>query len=210
MCVLHIQVSKCQFRPISGQNRPQRPNRPNLPDLRRPNRQSSPNRPPVLQTGNDLVGFEIEEDTPVGTAVYTLKAVDPEGAPVLYTISDYNGDHFSINKETGVITLKTPLDREEEDELEVIFTINDLTTIETFQRRVKVIDKNDNRPRFSQTVYNFDVDETVPVDTRLFMQIVVTDEDQGENSRIKLTCVQEDSPDACETFDIKEQVSNVD
>ena len=87
-----------------------------------------------MQPGNDLERFQIKENTPVGEAVYTLKGVDPKGMclfkififrkrliniclhftgrQVFYTIS---GDNFSVDRVTGVITLKTPLDRERKD-----------------------------------------------------------------------------------------------
>ena len=58
----------------------------------------------------------------MGSVVYTLQGIDPEGANVLYTIS---GDHFSVNRNTGVITLRAPLDREVEDLLDVVVTIQD-------------------------------------------------------------------------------------
>ena len=74
-------------------------------------------RLPFLQEGNDLDGFQINEDTSVGSTVYTLKGIDPEGVKVTYWIS---GDHFSANRETGVITLRSPLDRENEDLIEVV------------------------------------------------------------------------------------------
>ena len=77
-------------------------------------------RLPYLQEGNDLVNFQINEDTPVGSIVYTLKGIDPEGVKVTYTIS---GDHFSVTRETGVITLRAPLDREVEELIEVVVTV---------------------------------------------------------------------------------------
>ena len=106
-------------RPIQDQIRP---NRPPLPELNRPERQPPSNSPPYLQAGRDLLNFEITEDTAVGSVVYTLQGIDPEGANVLYTIS---GDHFSVNRNTGVITLIAPLDREVKDLLDVVVTIQD-------------------------------------------------------------------------------------
>jgi len=67
------------------------------------------NRPPVLVQGGDLRNWEIYEDTPVGSTVYTLVGQDPEGSKIFYTIS---GDYFSADINTGVVTLKKPLDRE--------------------------------------------------------------------------------------------------
>ena len=68
------------------------------------------------------MGFEIREDTPVNAEVYTLKAQDPEGSKVYFTIS---GDYFSVNRESGVIQLKESLDREALDAVEVVITIQD-------------------------------------------------------------------------------------
>ena len=73
-----------------------------------------------MQEGNDLVNFQIDEDATVGSIVYTLKGIDPEGVKVTYTIS---GDHFSVTRETGVITLRAPLDREVEELIEVVVTV---------------------------------------------------------------------------------------
>ena len=67
-----------------------------------------------------MVNFQIDEDATVGSIVYTLKGIDPEGVKVTYTIS---GDHFSVTRETGVITLRAPLDREVEELIEVVVTV---------------------------------------------------------------------------------------
>jgi len=142
--------SRPQRPPLRPQGPPVRPSqsrRPPLPDLRRPERQ--PSQRPFLQPGNDLERFQIKENTPVGEAVYTLKGVDPKGRQVFYTIS---GDNFSVDRVTGVITLKTPLDREKKDLLDVRVTIEDeeFENLIPFRRQIKVVDVNDNAPRFSQ------------------------------------------------------------
>ena len=65
-------LAEGQFRAPGG--RPQRPLKTQpLPELVRPERQPPANRPPLLQEGHDLVGFQINEDTPVGSVVYTLQ-----------------------------------------------------------------------------------------------------------------------------------------
>ena len=69
------------------------------------------NRPPEFLPGGDLNGLVVNENTPVGTIVYTLKAKDPEGQRVFYYIS---GDSFSVDKDSGAVKLIKPLDREEE------------------------------------------------------------------------------------------------
>ena len=135
---------------------PPNQNRPPLPELNRPPRQ--PNQPFLLK-GFDLVDFEIPEDTPVGSEVYTLKASQPSGdrenERILYTIS---GDYFTvdinsgklsrilidmltikaiigshrilfifqkISFSSGVIRLREKLDREKQDKIDVVVTIQD-------------------------------------------------------------------------------------
>ena len=174
-----------------------------------------------------MLNFEITEDTAVGSVVYTLQGIDPEGANVLYTIS---GDHFSVNRNTGVITLRAPLDREVEDLLDVVVTIQDenfpdqigkpylnviikrnifqkncfVFTV-PFRRQIRVVDVNDNAPTFVKSVYEFDVDETVEVGQTLFTQIGLSDADFGANAVVNLRCDVEASPEACDTFDLRAQ-----
>lgn len=66
-----------------------------------------------------MARFAISEDTPVGKSVYKLSAIDPDGSKVSYTIS---GQHLSVNRSTGVVTLVKTLDRETLDSLEVVIS----------------------------------------------------------------------------------------
>lgn len=70
-----------------------------------------------------------------------------------------------------------------------------------------VVDMNDNAPTFIKDVYKFSVDETVNIGETLYTKVAVTDPDDGVNSNVRLTCVSESSPEACDTFDIRAQVS---
>ena len=156
-----------------------------------------------MQEGHDLTDFQINEDTPVGSIVYTLKGIDPEGFKVKYWI---NGDHFSVNSETGDVTLIAPLDREEDKEFSVVITLEDDTQIQPFKRLIKVIDKNDNAPKFVRKRYEFEVDETEPVGKTLFTEIGISDIDEGGNANIKLSCTpSKSSPEACEAFGVRAQ-----
>jgi len=170
------------------------------------------NRPPVLVSGGDLRNFEIYEDTTVGTPVYTLKGQDPEGSNIFYTIS---GDYFSADINTGVVTLKKALDRERVPKIDVVITIQDEPIREIpenlipFRRAIKVLDRNDNIPKFEDLPYSFTVKETESVGQTVYTDIKVTDADTGLNAQVKLRCIEEESsPDACETFDIFESPLN--
>lgn len=46
--------------------------------------------------------------------------VDPEGGTLHYSIS---GPEFSVDRDTGVVRLRQPLDRETQDLVEVIISI---------------------------------------------------------------------------------------
>lgn len=69
-----------------------------------------------------------------------------------------------------------------------------------------VVDVNDNSPQFLDFPYQFDVDETSPVGSVLFEAVQIKDFDIGPNGIVKLTCVEEESPEACESFEIKAKV----
>lgn len=78
------------------------------------------NRPPQFLPGGDMARFALPEGTPVGAPVYRLQGVDPEGAGVRYSIS---GEHLTVDRQSGVVTLLRPLDRESSDLMEVIISI---------------------------------------------------------------------------------------
>jgi len=170
------------------------------------------NRPPVLLQGGDLRNFEVYEDTPVGAQVYTLQGQDPEGSKIFYTIS---GDYFSADINTGIVILKKALDRERVPKIDVVITIQDEPIREIpenlipFRRMVRVLDRNDNIPKFDDLPYSFTVKETESVGQTVYTDIKVTDADAGLNAQVKLRCIEEESsPDACETFDIFESPLN--
>ena len=91
---------------------------------------------PYVIPGKDLLDFEVCENTPVNSVVYTLEGADPEGKRVFYTIS---GDNFSVDRETGKIRLRESLDRESVDMLDVVITIQDenYNHIIPFRRTIK-------------------------------------------------------------------------
>lgn len=86
----------------------------------RPSECASKNHPPQFLPGGDMARFSLSEDTPVGKSVYKLSAIDPDGTKVSYTIS---GQHLSVDRSTGVVTLVKNLDRETLDSLEVVISV---------------------------------------------------------------------------------------
>lgn len=81
---------------------------------------SAVNNAPLFIPGGDMAKFALPESTKVGTPVYRLQGTDPEGSPVHYSIS---GQHFEVDRKTGIVSLIKPLDRETNDIIEVIISI---------------------------------------------------------------------------------------
>lgn len=66
------------------------------------------NKPPQFR--DDINNHVIPENTPVGTVVYTLKGVDPEGSPLKYGLM--GTDRLKVDEKTGIVTVARPIDRE--------------------------------------------------------------------------------------------------
>ncbi|KAK8778265.1 hypothetical protein V5799_020393 [Amblyomma americanum] len=169
--------------------------------------QGQTNAPPEFLVGGNMDKFSLREDTPVGASVYTLRAIDPEHTKVSYYIS---GGTFSVNKDTGVVRLTRPLDREEESTVDVIISITDekiqgqkANTV-SLQREVNILDYNDNPPVFENGPYTFHVDEDTQVGTTLYRNIVVTDDDLGINADVEVTCQRNLTPVACDLFGLNQ------
>ncbi|GIX71774.1 cadherin-related family member 1, partial [Caerostris extrusa] len=164
------------------------------------------NRPPEFVPGGDMDKFSLKEDTPVGTSVYTLRARDPENTRVHYYIS---GDSLSVERDTGVVKLMRPLDREVQSSTEVIISITDESvaglqpnTI-SIRREILILDQNDNPPKFQNAPYSFSLDEITVPGTIIYSDIIVTDADIGANAEMKLSCLNKVTPAACQKFEIR-------
>lgn len=78
------------------------------------------NEAPHFIHGGDMARLVVSESTPPGAPVYTLQGQDPEGSRLHYSIS---GEYFTVERESGVVILRKPLDREVQDLIEVIISI---------------------------------------------------------------------------------------
>lgn len=67
-----------------------------------------------------MARLSVSEGTLPGAPVYTLQGEDPEGSRLHYSIS---GEYFTVDRESGVVILRKPLDREAQDIIEVIISI---------------------------------------------------------------------------------------
>ncbi|XP_063893828.1 cadherin-87A [Helicoverpa armigera] len=154
----------------------------------------------------DMNNLALSESTPVGTMVYRLQGTDPEGLPLTYSL--VGTDKFSVDPVTGDVTLKKPLDREMEDTIKFLVSIEDedpakeQNLVQSQPVTVIVLDENDNPPMFKNSPYEVDVPEDEEVGKTLLDNILVEDRDSVGDS-LEVGCVpSEQWPEACETFEV--------
>lgn len=118
-----------------------------------------------LITENDISGSVFENEPP-GTAVMQVQATDKDGTSpnnvVKYELADHQ-DLFSIDENTGEIRTKQSFDREETSVYNVKVKAVDGAPSSLYKTgdpnhdeqvfRIKIDDKNDNPPRFTESVY---------------------------------------------------------
>ncbi|XP_058830626.1 cadherin-23 isoform X2 [Topomyia yanbarensis] len=167
--------------------------------------------PHFIPSSGDMSRFSLPENTPVGSVVYQLRGVDPEGSKLRYSIS---GPVFSVDRETGVVRLRQSLDREVQDSVEVIISLTDEGTLGTepntisLRREIPIRDYNDNTPTFIGRPYSASLVESTKPGTavKISPEIIVTDLDEGMNADVKLSCYVDptkENDDICEMFEVK-------
>ncbi|XP_053312733.1 protocadherin-16 [Spea bombifrons] len=144
----------------------------------------------------DPITLVVPEDAQVGSSVFSFQAVDHDGpgpnSQVRYSLlrQDPAGREsaFHLEKETGILSVARPLDREEVSSYLLVVEASDCALNVTQRRstsvtaRVFLSDRNDHTPRFisSPTLW---VPEDVPVGSTV-LYLVAQDPDLGENGRV--------------------------
>ena len=111
---------------------------------------------------------ELMERSFLGAYVLTVTANDSDAglnAAVEYTLSSTGSAYFNIDPTSGVITLKTEIDRERIAYVPFFVFAKDgaqPSMSGSAQVNVSIIDVNDERPQFLQNSYQFDVEENRP------------------------------------------------
>ncbi|XP_061582078.1 protocadherin alpha-8-like [Cololabis saira] len=148
----------------------------------------SPSFPESEQT------FEIAEQTLSGKRFQLHAARDPDAE--INSIRTYmlvSNEHFEIDirqsdeDKIPFLVLKKQLDREEKSTHFLVVTAVDggkPPKSGTLNISIIVLDSNDNRPKFSQEVYQIEIQENVPVGTLIY-KMNATDPDEGSNSEIE-------------------------
>ncbi|KAG8176879.1 hypothetical protein JTE90_007488 [Oedothorax gibbosus] len=145
---------------------------------------------PVFKTKNKI---NISESEPVNYPVLHVIALDKDSRDngrVTYIISQGNEKgYFSLDYDSGLLSVAKPLDREEVHHYELNITASDhgRPPRSSFQiLHLFVEDVNDNQPHFKQHLYQANVSEAAPKGT-FVLKVEATDIDLGENGRLSYT-----------------------
>ncbi|XP_030000812.1 protocadherin gamma-A4-like isoform X47 [Sphaeramia orbicularis] len=146
------------------------------------------------QFKEESLKFEIRESADKGAQFPLDEAHDGdigENGVQGYTLQQ--NDHFSLNIKTkgngrkyGELVLNKELDREDKDEIMLLFTAFDGGSPQrsgTVVIHVTVLDANDNVPVFSQNVYKATLPENSPLDT-IVLIVSATDADEGVSGEV--------------------------
>ena len=137
---------------------------------------------PVFRQG--LYTGSIAENSPPGTPVLTVSAIDPDDftAPLNYTLFDTSG-YFEVDQFSGVIVVSSRnINREEVQN--ITFTAQAVDQdgfVATTVVSVTIEDVNDNAPLFGQRSYTYTITENTPVGS-IVDTIATFDADTGMNA----------------------------
>ncbi|XP_040418742.1 cadherin-23 isoform X6 [Cygnus olor] len=139
-----------------------------------------------------LYNVSLLENATVGTTVLQVHATDNDVGTygkVSYFFSD-DPDHFSLDKDTGVILLTARLDFETTQRYTLTIIARDGGGEETAGRaRINVLDVNDNVPTFQKEAYLGALRENEPSVTQV-VRLRASDEDSSPNNQITYSIVQ--------------------
>ncbi len=142
----------------------------------------------------DTMHLDISESTPVGERFSLNNAVDPDfGTNSIKTYYLTESQHFDIDIQSGRdgskftnLVLRKPLDREKQATHNLILTAVDggvPARSGTASIIVRVLDVNDNAPKFDKDSYTINLTENSPIGS-LVLKLNALDLDEGSNSEI--------------------------
>nr|XP_056703533.1 protocadherin Fat 2 [Euleptes europaea] len=135
--------------------------------------------------------IDIMETITVNSTIAHLTAIDSDtgfNGKIVYVISDGNDDScFSIDTETGLLHVSSPLDHERTSFYVLNITVYDLGIPQKSSWKllaVNVLDTNDNAPKFLQSTYLVTVPENIRTGTTIAV-VKADDVDTNDNGKIK-------------------------
>uniref|UniRef100_A0A8D0H9T3 Cadherin domain-containing protein n=1 Tax=Sphenodon punctatus TaxID=8508 RepID=A0A8D0H9T3_SPHPU len=146
--------------------------------------------PPIFT--QELYKVSLKESAAVGSSVLQVRASDSDkgaNAQIRYIFNKIQGNartKFSLDPESGIITLKEDLDFEEVAEYRMAVEAKDGGGLATHcNLEIEVLDENDNHPEVTLTYLSNPIPENSTPGTVIAL-IKVRDRDSGENG--KVTC----------------------
>ena len=137
----------------------------------------------------DPYNCEIDENSAANSLVCSVSATDEDdgvNSDVAYELVAQSST-FKVDKDTGEITALVTLDRENISSYSFDIIAKDggsPSKNSTVTVNVKVLDQNDNEPRFTQPSYSFEVSEDAQVKTEVGM-VLAEDSDEGLNGKVE-------------------------
>lgn len=134
--------------------------------------------------------FGTFENQPKGTVIGPLSATDADSYPYNhFTFSLNSNDTFQINPETGVISTRKILDREQQSGYYLVARVANTMApylSSTASVTVYIADRNDNAPRI---IFPTEGNDTVEVSARvptgyILSRVIATDSDLGNNAKL--------------------------
>ncbi|NXN78585.1 PCDH7 protein, partial [Bombycilla garrulus] len=174
--------------------------------------------PPTFSQAMLEVSFP-ENNLP-GERVATVVATDADSgknAEITYSLeasslsSEAPGSIFSIDPDSGDVSVQAVLDREQRDTYEFQVTARD-KGVPSLQGSttvvVRVSDRNDNEPRFMQDVFTFYVKENLQPNSPVGM-VTVMDFDKGHNAELSLSIQPGDHDQVAGIFSIENDTGTI-
>ncbi|XP_075842741.1 protocadherin Fat 1 isoform X2 [Microtus pennsylvanicus] len=129
----------------------------------------------------DVYRAEISEFAPPHTPVVLIKAI-PSYSHLRYVFKSTPAKtKFSLNHNTGLISILEPIKRQHTPHFELEVTTSDRKA--STKVMVKVVGTNSNPPEFTQTTYKASFDENARIGTTV-MRVSAVDPDEGENGYV--------------------------
>ncbi|KAJ8015146.1 hypothetical protein DPEC_G00023120 [Dallia pectoralis] len=159
---------------------------------------SNDNSPHFLHSSYSL---SIREDTDVGTTVIQVDATDKDLGANGFIRYSFMGesDHFAIDDRTGVVMVKSSLDRELNPTITLKVVArdqaeNDPRLISTMTLKVVLEDVNDNPPMVFPLYHRVNVPEDLPVGA-VVVWLQASDPDHGQNGQVRFSLLDDGDGD---------------
>ncbi|XP_060742405.1 protocadherin gamma-A11-like isoform X6 [Tachysurus vachellii] len=165
------------------------------------------------------MSIEITESVAQGARFSLQSAHDPDvGSNALQRYTLNPAEHFTLKELTLTdgtkyfeMVLKTPLDRELQEEHNLILTAFDGGTPQksgTVKITIIVLDVNDNSPVFSQPIYRVSLSENIPKGS-LVVTVSATDKDKGSNGEVTYSFSQSTGKEVMDIFNINSDTGDI-